>query len=172
MLIRPFTPSDTEALATLYRDAVLGLGPAAYTPEQVAAWASFAEDREAFAELLGKGYTLVAEVAGTPAAFCQLHPDDHVSLLYTGIRFARRGLATAVYGGIEARARERGQTVLTTDASKLSRPFFEKQGFIVQRSEQTIRQGVAITRYQMRKLLDDAVVSATVSAPAPAPESR
>ena len=79
---------------------------------------------------------------------------DHISLLYTATRHARRGLASAVYLGVEAHARAQGQCVLTTDASKLSRPFFEHHGFIVRRTEQTIRQGVAFERYQMEKRLE------------------
>lgn len=156
MNLRPYTAADLDALAALYRASVCRLGPAAYTPAQVAAWASFAEDRAAFLALLDRGYTVVAVLDGAPAAFCQLHPGDHVSLLYTDPRFARRGLATAVYGAVEAVARERGQRVLGTDASAVSRPFFEKQGFALRREEQTIRQGVSITRYQMAKRLADA----------------
>lgn len=153
MIIRPYSPDDLEQLATLYYDSVVGLGPAVYNPDQVAAWASFAEDREAFRTLLEKGHTLVAEVDGAPAAFCQLHPEDHISLLYTAAQLGRKGLATEVYRRIEVYAREKGQTVLTTDASKISRPFFEKEGYTVRRAEETIRKGVSITRYQMEKRL-------------------
>ena len=154
MLIRPGTSEDTQALAAIYRDAVFGIGIAAYTPEQVAVWATFPDDREAFGKLLSQGHALVAEIDGTPAAFCHLHPLSHVSLLYTATRHARMGLATAVYLGIEDYARGEGQRMLTTDASKLSRPFFERHGFVVQRTEQTIRQGVGFERYQMLKRLD------------------
>jgi putative acetyltransferase len=154
MIIRPYTPDDLDALAAIYRDAVFGIGTTAYSAEQAAVWASFPDDREAFAGLLAKGIALVAEVDEGPVAFCHLHPVDHISLLYTATRHARRGLASAVYSGIEAHARAEGQRVLTTDASKLSRPFFERQGFVLRRTEQTIRQGVAFERYQMEKRLE------------------
>lgn len=153
MLIRPVTPEDTLALAAIYRDAVFGIGATAYAAEQVAVWATFPDDLAAFGKLLSQGYALVAEIDGAPAAFCHLHPLNHVSLLYTATRHARMGLATAVYLGIEEVARREDQTVLTTDASKLSRPFFECHGFVVRRTEQTIRQGVAFERYQMVKRL-------------------
>lgn len=154
MILRPYTPDDLDALAAIYRDAVLRVGITAYSPEQAAVWASFSDDRTAFAGLLEKGFAVVAELEGTPAAFCHLHPADHVSLLYTDPRHARRGLATSVYQAVEAHAREQGQRVLTTDASKISRPFFERQGFLVRRTEQTIRRGVAFERYQMEKRLE------------------
>ena len=153
MILRPYHPDDLDALAAIYRDAVLRVGITAYSPEQAAVWASFPDDRAAFAGLFSKGFALVAEMDGTPAAFCHLHPEDHISLLYTAPTHARMGLATAVYRGIEAHARALGQPVLTTDASKISRPFFEREGFVVRRTEQTIRQGVAFERYQMEKHL-------------------
>jgi putative acetyltransferase len=153
MHVRRSIPEDVPALAAIYHDAVTGLGRMAYTDAQVAVWASFAEDRDAFRALLDQGYTLVAIVNGKPAAFCQLHPEDHVSLLYTATEHARCGLATAVYRGIEIHARKQGQQTLTTDASKLSRPFFTAHGFTVRRAEQTIRQGVPFERYQMEKTL-------------------
>lgn len=36
--------ADVPALAALYRDTALALGPQVYTPEQVAAWARSTED--------------------------------------------------------------------------------------------------------------------------------
>jgi putative acetyltransferase len=154
MILRSYHPEDSDALAAIYRDAVSGLGIASYTAEQVAVWASFPDDDASFRDLLARGFALVVEVDGSPAAFCHLHPADHISLLYTATRHARRGFATAAYLGVEAYAREQGQQILTTDASKISRPFFEHHGFVVRRTEQTIRQGVAFERYQMEKRLE------------------
>lgn len=154
MEIRPYTSEDTPALAAIYRDAVFGIGITAYSAEQAAVWASFPDDLAAFGKLLSQGFALVAEIDGAAVAFCHLHPLNHVSLLYTATRHARKGLATAVYLGIEAYARREGQRILTTDASKLSLPFFERHGFVVQRTEETNRQGVAFERYQMAKHLD------------------
>lgn len=154
MLIRPGTSEDTQALAAIYRDAVFCIGITAYTAEQVAVWATFPDDLAAFGKLLSQGHALVAEIDGAPAAFCHLHPLNHVSLLYTATRHARMGLATAVYLGIEEIARREGQTILTTDASRLSKPFFGRHGFVVQRTEQTFRQGVAFERFQMVKRLE------------------
>ena len=151
--IRRYHAGDAEALAELYRASVHRLGPLAYNPRQVAAWASFPDDSTAFQALLGKGKTFVALIGGAPRAFCQLHPDDHVSFLYTHPDFGRQGLATALYRHIEALAREAGASVLTTDASEISRPLFAREGFIVRRAEQTIRNGIGITRYQMEKPL-------------------
>ena len=48
---------DVFTLAALYRDAALRLGPLVYTPAQVRAWASFADDEAEF-----RKYVLEADI--------------------------------------------------------------------------------------------------------------
>ena len=73
MRIRRYRPDDAEALAHLYRDAVQHLGPSAYTPEQVRAWAMYPEDLEAFRATLAQGVALCAVQDHAPVAFGQLY---------------------------------------------------------------------------------------------------
>lgn len=89
--LRPYRPADVESLARLYRDAVLGLGRGAYEPTRLAVWASFADDLNLFRERIEQGLTLVAELGQEIAAFGQLHPVDHIALLYTHPAHARQG---------------------------------------------------------------------------------
>src|ERR1051326_7843486 len=107
MTVRPFTAADTRAVANVYRTSVRGLGAQHYTPAQIEAWASSAEDLGAFETKLSYGFTLVSVEGNMIAAFGELLPWDNVSLLYTAPRFARHGHATAIYAQLEATARER-----------------------------------------------------------------
>ena len=59
MILGSFVPSDTEALAKVYRDAVRGIGPQAYSAEQVAAWASYPDNLAEFRDRMSHGLTLV-----------------------------------------------------------------------------------------------------------------
>jgi len=151
MTLRLYTPLDALALAAVYRDAVNGLGPSAYDDAQVAVWASFAEDARAFGEALARGLTVVSEEGGRAVAFAQLEPFDHVRFLYCAPARARRGHATALYAWLELAARQHGEAALTTDASRVSRPFFEAMGFEVLGSEIVERAGVELERFRMRK---------------------
>ena len=49
---RAATPADVYVLAAIYRDCALRMGPLVYTPEQVRAWASFADDEPAFRDYI------------------------------------------------------------------------------------------------------------------------
>lgn len=156
-IIRPAAPQDATTLARLYRDAVLGTGAEAYDARQVEVWAAFADDLDAFARTLACGHTLLAEVDGEPAAFGQLYPSDHIALLYTASRHARRGLAGALYARFERLAVEAGAPRLSVDASRIARGFFVKAGFRVLAVEYVERQGVVFERFRLEKrLVDDA----------------
>ena len=57
--LRPATPADVPALAALYGNGARTLGRSCYTPEQVAAWASFGADLAGFADCVLKADTWV-----------------------------------------------------------------------------------------------------------------
>jgi putative acetyltransferase len=155
MSLRPYDPADAEALAAAYRAAVTGLGPAAYGPEHVAVWASYPADLEEFRARLMRGITMVAEAEGRPVGFAQLDPLDHVQFLYVDPAFGRRGFATALYTLLELFARQSGAAALTTAASRVSRPFFEKMGFEAVEPEYVPWGGLTFERFVMRKALSE-----------------
>ncbi|HZP59358.1 MAG TPA: GNAT family N-acetyltransferase [Opitutaceae bacterium] len=153
MLIRAFKSADVSAAASVYRDAVITLGPQAYSPAQVKVWATYPDDLGRFAAQLRKGLTLVCEEEGRMAAFGQLEPVDHIALLYCSSQFSRRGYATAILRRLEEQAEIQKIGGLRTEASRISRPFFARQGYAVVEVERTIRLGVEFERFKMQKLL-------------------
>jgi putative acetyltransferase len=153
MTVRPYIAADTPAIADLYRDSVRVLGPQRYTPGQIEAWSTYANDVDGLQTTLGFGHTLVSEEDGRIAAFGELLPWDNVALLYCAPQFARRGHATAIYEKLEAVARRRGVTRLTTTASHLSKPLFEKKGFTLTEVELSHFGGAEFERFKMEKRL-------------------
>jgi putative acetyltransferase len=151
--IRSYTPSDYAAVADVYRDAVETLAGSVYNEEQIRMWASYSASGSDFQERLARGGVIVADVEENVAAFGQLEPADHVAFLYCKGAFARCGLASAIYAQIEVRAREAGATELRTEASRVSRVFFERKGFALTAVEQSVRLGVTFERFKMRKTL-------------------
>ncbi len=151
MTIRPYSPTDAEAIAAVYRDAVRGIGPQAYTAEQVAMWSSWPDHREEFAACLARGLTLVAQEEGRIVAFGQLEPVDHVVLLYCAPSHSRQGIATTIHAQLEAHAFAAGVNTLSTCASRISRPLFEKLGYEVVQIEKPVRDGIEFERFKMVK---------------------
>jgi len=148
--LREYRCGDEAALAAVYRDAVRRIGCDAYDARQVQAWTAYA-DEQRFADQLCLGLTLLAVCGVRIAGFAQLHPADHVALLYTAAAFARRGCATRLYAALEARASAAGTQRVHTEASRIARHFFLKMGFRVIETEAVEHHGVAFERYRMEK---------------------
>ncbi|HEY9805916.1 MAG TPA: GNAT family N-acetyltransferase [Candidatus Obscuribacterales bacterium] len=153
MFIRPYQIIDAEAIAAIYRDAVINTGATAYDAEQIEAWAAYPEDIEEFRRSLQQGLTLVALVDEQLVAFGQLHPLDHIAFLYTASQAARQGYATKIYQKLETEAIQQGATQLQTAASRISKFFFFKMGYHLIETEIVTRQGIELERFQMAKRL-------------------
>lgn len=153
MSIREYQSSDAESLATIYRDAVIGIGSTVYNAKQIEVWSSFPENLEEFRHSLSQGFTLVALEAGQLVAFGQLNPLDRVAFLYTATQFSRKGYATKIYQQLEDYAIAQNVPHLRTEASRISKYFFLKMGFSVVEREIVDRKNTQFERFKMEKTL-------------------
>lgn len=145
---------DIPHVKRVFRDAVLNIGTHAYSEDQVRAWAAFADD-PLFDEQLKEGVTFVAEEHDEIVGFGQLHPLNHIALLYVDSQHAKRRIGTALARRLERHAEDSGMTAISVEASKIAKPFFEKQGYTVLDKEVIDRHGVPLERYLMHKRICD-----------------
>jgi putative acetyltransferase len=144
------TAGDVPVLAALYRETALALGPQAYSPEQVQAWARSTDDAQRFAR-----YILDAEtwIAGADAdGFCgvALHGTTaEVHSLYVRSALTRRGIGGALLAHAMGQARLRGASRFEAWATPFSRPLFERAGFQLERVVSEPYQGVLFDRLRM-----------------------
>ena len=149
------TAADVPALAALYRDTALALGPQAYTPEQVAAWARSTDDIEHFARYILDADTWVAECedgAGPPRGFCgiAIHgPTGEVHSLYVRASLTRQGLGSALLAHALDHARATGAARFEAWATPFSRHLFERAGFTLERVVAEPYQDVVFERLRM-----------------------
>ncbi len=153
--LRRLTADDHAEILDVYRDAVQSQAPLLYTAEQVSAWAQLAAGRPEFRQELARGVGLASCAATGEGieAFGLLEPADRLSLLYCRGRSCRQGRATTLLRALEAIARRAGTPRLRTEASFLSRPLFEREGWRVDRLEELTLAGVAFRRFRMSKPL-------------------
>lgn len=154
MRIRKAFEADVPTLAALYADAVRSAGPGHYTPEQVEAWAAFA-DEAAFRPFVSRPLTLVAEDDTGPVGFAGLKPDGHVTALYVRPDRMRQGVGAALLGAILDEAARQGVDRLYTEASAFSRSLFERFGFVLDSVERVERRGAWFERYRMVRTCPD-----------------
>ena len=153
MRTRAVRPDDLPGLVALFRDSVHALGAGHYTPQELEAWAPAGLRPEDWQPRLARNAALVAEEGGELLGFAELSPDGAVDMLYVDKDRQGRGIASTLLSELEARARAEGLMRLTTNASRVAKPFFLARGFTLLAAQRVERRGVAIENFRMEKTL-------------------
>jgi putative acetyltransferase len=140
LAMRPMLPDDVPLLAEIFRAAIEELTADDYSEAQQEAWASAADDEEAFGAKLASELTLVATFGGAAVGFASLADNTRIEMLYVHPAAAGQGAAAMLCDALEKLAAARGGKELTVDASDSARGFFEKRGFSAQ-SRNTVSLG-------------------------------
>jgi putative acetyltransferase len=140
LAMRPMLPTDAPLLAEIFRAAIEELAAEDYSEAQQEAWASAADDEEAFGAKLAQELTLVATYGGAAIGFAALTGNRRINMLYVHPAAAGQGAGAMLCDALEKLAAARGSKELTVDASDAARGFFEKRGFSAQ-SRNTVSLG-------------------------------
>jgi putative acetyltransferase len=140
LAMRPMLPTDVPLLAEIFRAAIEELAAEDYNEAQQEAWASAADDEEAFGAKLAHELTLVATYGGAAVGFASLANNTRIDMLYVHPAASGQGAGAMLCDALEKLAGARGSKELTVDASDAARGFFEKRGFSAQ-SRNTVSLG-------------------------------
>ncbi|MEJ2434954.1 MAG: GNAT family N-acetyltransferase, partial [Pseudolabrys sp.] len=92
--LRPFLAEDTALLAEIFREAIAELTADDYSEAQQEAWASAADDEQAFGKKLVAHITLVATMQGSPVGFASLAGKEKIDMLYVHPAVAGQGVGS------------------------------------------------------------------------------
>lgn len=159
MEIRPYEPQHLTEMLQLFCDTVHTVNAADYSPAQQEAWAPYsviddAETRLRWDTSLQKHLSLIAWEGRQMAGFADIDlAAGYLDRMYVSRDFQRQGVASALLKALEQAAVEAGCPTIRSDVSITARPFFEKMGFRVLCRQEVVRRGVALTNFQMEKVL-------------------
>jgi putative acetyltransferase len=151
--LRPYLASDFPLLSEIRFAAIEELTVEDYDDAQRRAWASAADNDEAFALSLEKGLTLVALIGDGPVGFIAVQGGGLIDQLYVHPTVARTGVANALCEAIEKLAAARGVATLVTDTSDAAKPLFEARGYQATRRNTIEIDGEYLGNTRMTKAL-------------------
>ncbi|MEA2875682.1 MAG: putative acetyltransferase [Hyphomicrobiales bacterium] len=151
--LRPFLAEDTPLLAEIFRASIEELSVDDYSEGARRAWASAADDEEAFAKRLADQLTLIVTMNGSPVAFASLADNETIDLLYVHPGVAGQGAGTMLVDALEKLVAARGGKRLTADVSDTAQDFFNKRGFTAQQRNTVLRGGEWLANTTMDKAL-------------------
>jgi putative acetyltransferase len=138
--LRPYVPADARRCAEIFRLSIEELAAEDYDADQREAWASRADDEDAFGAKLANALTLLAVIDGAIAGFASLKGGEEIDMLFVDPEFARQGVGRALVDALTRLAGARGAKRLTAEASDVAKPLFERQGFTAQKRN-LVRKG-------------------------------
>jgi GNAT superfamily N-acetyltransferase len=150
--LRDAVPGDAAAKEDIRADAVRALGPAAYTPGQVEAWAASTRGVESCAAWMTArpgATTLAVAPDGRALGWSDYSFDaetrTHRIGVYVRGSAARRGVGRALFRAAQDKARAAGAAEVHCDASLVAAPFYRAMGMReVGRGAHTFRDGTAL----------------------------
>jgi putative acetyltransferase len=161
--LRPYLPADARRCAEIFRLSIEELAAEDYDADQREAWASRADDEQAFGAKLAGELTLLAMIDGAVAGFASLKGADEIDMLFVDPEFARQGVGRTLVDALTRLAQARGAKRLTTEASDVAKPLFERLGFAAQKRN-IVHKG--------DQWLANTTMAKTLGAADPAPPTR
>lgn len=150
MKIRKYRQSDCKELVELFYNTVHTVNAKDYTEEQLNVWATGEVDLEKWNISLQEHFSMVAVDQGILVGFGDIDNTGYLDRLYVHADYQRKGIATALCNQLEQAI----QVNITTYASITAKPFFEKRGYIVVKEQQVERQGIFLTNFIMKKMIN------------------
>ena len=151
--IRPYESKDLPSVIETYTASIHRLAAPYYSPEQLAAWAPVPSDATRWQERLARLHTIVAESDNAFAGFASYTLDGYLDFLFTHPAFARRSVASLLYGSIESALRAVRALRVSAHVSLAARPFFDRHNFQLDAEECVECRGAYLRRFAMHKQL-------------------
>ncbi|WP_406945346.1 GNAT family N-acetyltransferase [Halobacillus sp. SY10] len=142
---------DLSHVVRMVKTSILNISPRFYTQEQLIAWAEVVKNHPHFHERFLNAYALVAkDTSNNIIGFASL-VGPHIDFLYVASERQGEGVATQMLYLLEEQAMKEGVKVLTTEASAVARPFFQKREYAIKKEQVKWIRGISIKNVQMFK---------------------
>lgn len=150
--VRRLVESDIEICIELFHDTVHAVNSRDYSLEQVTIWAPDYIDAngQRWRSLL-TNISLVAELNNQLVGFIDITESGYLDRLYVHKDFQRNGIATSLFCQVEQKAKEKGISEISTEASITAKSFFEAIGFKVCEEQKKLFNDIQFINYLMKK---------------------
>lgn len=146
MEIREYRTEDQAEILSLFYETVHTVNARDYNEKQLDAWAPKDNDYKHLKSALRNNLTLLAIEDGKITGFADIDENGYLDHLFVHKDYQRRGIASALCSRIEE-----GFKRIETHASITARPFFEKRGYVVVKTQDVKIRGEILRNYVMEK---------------------
>jgi putative acetyltransferase len=153
ILLRPANTNEVETITTLFRSTIETVNSKDYLPQQINAWASGADDKRRWLQMIEEQFFYVAELNNQITGFASVTKDGYIDVLYVHKNFQGKGIASQLLKKLEQKAFELDLPKIYTDSSITAKPFFLSKGFAIEKEYIKAYGGVEFRNTIMYKFL-------------------
>lgn len=148
-MVRNYQPQDSQALATIFKNAILAFDNSIYSPRQKQAWLGNHSD-EFWQSRFEQTKPLVAEIDSNPVGFIEFDSlTGEIGCFYVEPSCQNQGVGQALFDKVLEMAKSNAVKEIRVFASHIAKPFFEKQGFRVIQKNSVERERVMLDNWLM-----------------------
>ncbi len=153
--IRRYRPGEERALLALFLQSIRQLASRDYSAEQIEAWAPSAVNDAFVADWTRRiqaNQPFVIETGGALAGFADLQASGYIDQFFVSPRYAGQGLGSQLMLHLLDEAESLGIARLSADVSLTAQPLFTRHGFVIEREQQPVRNGVVLRNALMVRM--------------------
>lgn len=153
--LRKAEPEDIHAMHTTFEQSILNTCSRHYTVPQIQAWIKKATP-ERWQELYQSDlYFILAEETNhfQTLGFTSINVNGYLHSMFVHPQFQHQGIASLLLCQAEEYARHYHAASIHSEVSITARPFFEKQGYVVEKEQMVSVNDVKMTNFAMYKYL-------------------
>lgn len=151
--IRRVQENDLAEMQKLFVDTIRTVCVNDYDSDQIIAWTSSVKNTERWLAKMKLQYFLVAIIKDRIVGYASLENGNYFDFLYVHKDYQKKGIAQKLLIEIENEAKKQKVITIDSDVSITARPFFERNGYMEQKTNTNIIDGVKIINYRMKKQL-------------------
>lgn len=147
--ITPYRPGVCADLHRIFFDTVRTINIRDYNQAQVEAWAPSDSDLSSWEARIESIKPYLATVNGEIAGFSDLQDDGYIDMFFCRADMQGMGVGRALMSRLIEEAQFRNIAVLYSNVSITARPFFERFGFVVKKSQDVEVAGQILRNFFM-----------------------
>ncbi|MEJ2693463.1 MAG: GNAT family N-acetyltransferase [Candidatus Thiodiazotropha sp.] len=149
MRVREYCENDYHEIADLFHASVHAIDNAAYSSDDLEAWAPSEIDYNHWKDRLALKKPYVAVKNDMIAGFIELENSGHIDCLYVHPSCWKQGVATQLLDYALRKAKEKGIDRVFVEVSEVAKPLFVVCGFRVISENKVQRRGRELINYKM-----------------------
>lgn len=153
-MVRDYKPGDLASVISVFHRSVREVASRDYSSIQIAAWAPEPVDWDAWSSRLGSAGVFVYECGDEIIGFARVDDNGYIDLLYVHPAFQRQGIARRLLKRVLSWALNQGIRILSSEVSITARPFFQRMGFHIVKTQEVECRGIHFRNFLMELNID------------------